>query len=187
LTEVETSNRIILDAETGTAGIRQLYVELIHLGPYRVLIVCTGNICRSPMAEGLLKAGLSPRLMEKVTVASAGTHAVHGNLPSAFAVQALQAWGVDIAAHRARMLTKPMVKQSDLVLAMEKAHLTYIRFMPLFKMKKIRRISEFDETRAPYDIPDPIGGDLGMYRSTAQLLKICVKGVCAYLENSLET
>ncbi|MEJ2097120.1 MAG: hypothetical protein P8Y38_08285 [Deltaproteobacteria bacterium] len=130
---METSNRIILDAETGTAGIRQLYVELIHLGPY------------------------------------------------------LQAWGVDIAAHRARMLTKPMVKQSDLVLAMEKAHLTYIRFMPLFKMKKIRRISEFDETRAPYDIPDPIGGDLGMYRSTAQLLKICVKGVCAYLENSLET
>jgi protein-tyrosine phosphatase len=139
------------------------------------------------MAEGLLRAGLSPRLMERVTVASAGTHAIHGNLPSALAVQALQAWGVDIAGHRARTLTKPMVKQSNLVLTMEKAHLTHIRFMPFLKMKKIRRISEFDETRAPCDIPDPIDGDLEMYRSTAQLLKSCVKGVCAYLENSLET
>ena len=139
------------------------------------------------MAEGLLKSMLSRPLMEHVEVTSAGTHAIHGNLPSPFAVQTLLAWGVDIAGHRARMLTKPMAKRTDLILVMEKAHRTFIRFMPFFGMKRVRRISEFDKTQAPCDIPDPIGGDIEMYRAVAQLLKICVKGVSAYLEESLET
>jgi len=158
-----------------------------NLSPYHILVVCTGNICRSPMAEGMMKAMLPQKLAKHgINVYSAGTHAIHGNQPSAFAVQVMQTCGIDIGGHRARMLTKAMVKEADLILVMEKAHMTYIRFMPFFGMQKVRLISEFDKERDPYDLPDPIGGNFEMYRASALLLKTCVKGVRAYLENTID-
>ena len=137
------------------------------------------------MAEGLINHMLSDAMRVRISVSSAGTHAIHGNQASDFAVQVMQATGIDIAGHRARMLSKPMLKQADLVLVMEKNHLHYIRFMPFFSMKKVHRISEFDENSEPYDFPDPIGGDIEQYRSTALLLKTCLKGVYEYLEKTI--
>ena len=153
---------------------------------YHILIVCTGNICRSPMAEGLIKDMLSKAMQARISVSSAGTHAIHGNHASDFAVQVMQTCGVDIAGHRARMLSKTMLKQANLVLAMEKNHLNYIRLMSFLSMKKVHRISEFDKTSEPYDLPDPIGGDMDQYRASAILLKTCLKGVYAYLEETLQ-
>ena len=153
---------------------------------YHILIVCTGNICRSPMAEGLIKDMLSKAMQARISVSSAGTHAIHGNQASDFAVEVMQDYGVDIAGHRARVLSKPMLKQADLVLVMEKNHLNYIRFMSFFSMKKVCRISEFDKNAEPYDLPDPIGGDIEQYRATALLLKTCLKGVYEYLEETLQ-
>jgi protein-tyrosine-phosphatase len=156
-----------------------------ELAPYEILVVCTGNICRSPMAEGLIKDMLPKAVQAQISVSSAGTHAIHGNQASDFAVQVMQSHGVDIAGHRARMLSKPMLKNADLILVMETNHLKYIRFMSFFGMKKAHRISEFDKNCEPYDLPDPIGGDIEQYRATALLLKTCVKGVSEYLEETL--
>ena len=139
------------------------------------------------MAEGLIK-GMLPKVVQvRISVSSAGTHAIHGNQASDFAVQVMQTYGVDITGHRARMLNKRMLKNADLILVMEKNHLKYIRFMSFFMPKKVHLISEFDKSCEPYDLPDPIGGDIEQYRGTALLLKTCVKGVNEYLEETLQT
>ena len=139
------------------------------------------------MAEGLIKAMLPKAMQARISVSSAGTHAIHGNQASDFAIQVMQTYGIDIASHRARMLSKSMLKTADLILVMETIHLKYIRFMTFFGMKKVHRISEFDKNREPYDLPDPIGGDIEQYRATVLLLKTCAKGVNEYLEETLQT
>mgnify|MGYP005850537957 CR=1 FL=1 len=90
-----------------------------------VLFVCTGNICRSPMAESLFRSRLArdyPHL-DFVESVSAGTSAVEGN-PATFAsVQAMDLWGIDLSDHRASVLTPRKLRDADLVLAMAREHL----------------------------------------------------------------
>jgi protein-tyrosine phosphatase len=138
------------------------------------------------MAEGLIKAMLPKTLQARISVSSAGTHAIHGNQASDLAVRVMQGYGVDITGHRARMLDKSMLKHADLILVMEQLHLKVIRFMSFFGMKKVYRISEFDKNQDPYDLPDPMGGDIEQYRATALFLKTCAKGVVEYLEETLQ-
>ena len=87
-----------------------------------VLVVCTGNICRSPIAEGMLRDALSARFGEDApTVSSAGTLGVEGSPATPEAVTAAGERGVDIAAHRARRLAQVPV-DADLVIAMAEEH-----------------------------------------------------------------
>lgn len=90
--------------------------------PFRVLHVCTGNLCRSPMAELLLRAGLQARDVTGVEVTSAGTHGLTGCPADPDALLALQARGVDGSAFRARELAAPDVQQADLILAATREH-----------------------------------------------------------------
>ncbi|KGM08997.1 arsenate reductase/protein-tyrosine-phosphatase family protein [Cellulomonas bogoriensis] len=88
--------------------------------PARVLVVCTGNICRSPAGERLLRAHLAPD--GGIEVTSAGTHAMVGS-PVADPMAALLVGdGVDVTGFSARQLTAPMVKDADLVITMTRAH-----------------------------------------------------------------
>lgn len=89
----------------------------------RILTVCVGNICRSPTAEILLRAHLpSPPYQ----VSSAGVGALVGKGVESTAARMLEANGFDPSGHVARMLTREMLHESDLVLAMEKPHLQHI-------------------------------------------------------------
>jgi protein-tyrosine phosphatase len=88
-----------------------------------ILVVCSGNICRSPVAEGLLRRALERRLgVEAVTVSSAGTIAVDGGAASEGSVIAARERGVDIDPHRARLLTARLIGESDLCLCMAGEH-----------------------------------------------------------------
>lgn len=167
---------------------------------FNILVVCTGNICRSPMAEGLLRDKLPENFQEKVAIASAGTDALHGNWATGFAVRIMQEYGVDISSHRARLLSRQMILEANLILAMEQYHLKIIRSLKRKASAKSFLISTFDTTRtsfdttrtsldtshAPYDIPDPIGGDLTLYRESARLIHDCLAGVYTYLEEQNE-
>ncbi|QCT20089.1 low molecular weight phosphotyrosine protein phosphatase [Jejubacter calystegiae] len=88
-----------------------------------ILVVCTGNICRSPAAAGLLAAQLEGN------VASAGIHALSGHRADARAMRLAERRGVSLYGHQARQLTRQMCRHSDLILAMERGHIGYIANM----------------------------------------------------------
>ena len=89
---------------------------------FRVLHVCTGNICRSPMAEHLLRAGLAARGVEGVEVSSAGTHGLVGEPVQQHAAAVLTERGIDHSAFAARRLDADLVAGADLVLGASREH-----------------------------------------------------------------
>ncbi|MBU0755681.1 MAG: low molecular weight phosphotyrosine protein phosphatase [Planctomycetes bacterium] len=150
---------------------------------YRILCVCTGNICRSPMAEGFIAHMASAHGLDHVHVTSAGTHAPEGSPASTHAVKALADKGVDIRDHRAAFLDHNAVHEADLVLVMEPDHL--VRILSLWPEEaggKVKLMMEFHEKRPCRDgVPDPIGADPDYYRSVASLIEDCCRGVIAHL------
>jgi protein-tyrosine-phosphatase len=94
-----------------------------------ILFVCTGNICRSPMAEALLRQKLRdgyPRLAPCVRVSSAGISAIEGTSATNSAIQAMDLWGIDLEPHAASSLSPGRLRDADLILAMAREHLLVI-------------------------------------------------------------
>lgn len=112
----------------------------------RVLVVCVGNICRSPMAEGLLKT-----LLPDAQILSAGLAALVGHGADPIAVSIMGDAGVDITAHRARMLTDAMAREADLILVMDEQQKQEIARQYPYTRGKVFRLAE----AAKKDIPDP--------------------------------
>ena len=116
----------------------------------RILIVCVGNICRSPTAEYLLRQRLGDAHASEVS--SAGLSAMTGYPMDATALQLLREHGVDGARHRARQLNTALLRQSSLILAMEKSHVAEIGRMAPEASGKVFMLSRWD---GGSDIPDP--------------------------------
>jgi protein-tyrosine phosphatase len=124
-----------------------------------ILVVCTGNVCRSPMAEGFLRKALADTLGDPgVAVSSAGTAGWEGSQAMAEAVAAAAELGVDIAGHRARRLRSGMAETADLVLCMAgEHHDAIVRATPsaagrTFTLKELVRLLE----RLPEGDPDRV-------------------------------
>lgn len=144
-------------------------------------MVCTGNICRSPMAEGLLLRLLPESLKPLVSVRSAGTYGLHGNRAEPYAVRAAAAHGADISGHRARTLDNAMVKSADLVLAMENHHLDKINGLFFFRCKYARLLGSFAPQRENPEIEDPYGSPLAAYEACAAELVSCMPGIIDHI------
>ena len=127
----------------------------------RILVVCEGNICRSPMAEGLLKAALPG-----VGVRSAGLGALVGMPAEDTAVRLMDARGVDIAPHRAVQITGDMCRQSELVLVMSAEQRRRLEQLYPLARGKVFRIGEFDKR----DVPDPYRQPEAAFREALQLI-----------------
>jgi protein-tyrosine phosphatase len=161
--------------------------------PYRVCLVCLGNICRSPMAETVLRAGLATAGLDRaVVVDSAGTGDWHvGDAMDAGARAALASRGFDGSAHRARQFQPSWLARRDLVLAMDARNLADLRRMARDSSSQgDDRIRLFGEvgglTEAGGDIPDPWGGGADEFGHVLDLLGTAAPVIAARLARLLE-
>lgn len=138
-----------------------------------VLFVCTGNICRSPLAESLLERALKDRGLE-VEVTSAGTGAWDGAPASEGAYLVGLERGLDLSGHRARLLTRELVDEADLILTMARHHRA--RVDELGGEGKVFVLGEY-AGKGDDEVSDPFGGDLTVYRDTAQELEALAEAV----------
>jgi len=135
-----------------------------------VLFVCTGNVCRSPMAAGLFYDKLVREGADGgVRIRSAGVWALHGFPASAYARQVMNERDLDISAHRGHNLTQADIDEADLILVMTKRHAEIIASDFKQSAGKVHLLSEM--AGEPYDIHDPYGGSLSEYRQTASELE----------------
>jgi protein-tyrosine phosphatase len=135
-----------------------------------VIFVCTGNVCRSPMAAGLFFEKLVRQGMAgDVGVRSAGIWALEGRPASAYALQVMSEHDLDISAHRGQDLTQTDVDEADLVLVMTQRHADVIDRDLKGTEGKVRLLSEM--AGPAYDVLDPYGGSLADYRRTANELR----------------
>src|SRR5712672_4721391 len=128
-----------------------------------ILFVCTGNVCRSPMAEGIFRQAVQGR--GNYRVLSAGLGAMEGQPPSPYAVQAVRELGIDISSQRSRMLTPELVHQADFIFGMTHSHIDTVILLYPQAAEKTFLLREFDETLDFFekDISDPIGGSYDVY------------------------
>jgi glycine hydroxymethyltransferase len=149
-----------------------------------VLFVCTGNICRSPIAEGLFRRLLGNR--KDIEVASAGVHAVRGQPPSLYAVEVCEVEGVDIRDLRSQPLTSALVERATHIFAMTGAHLETIQMLFPHGAEKSFLLREFEEpnTTVWRDVPDPIGLGRDVYEDCARTIKNALPSVLGFVEQS---
>ncbi len=146
----------------------------------RVLFICTGNICRSPMAEGYLRAMVE---QGKVEVGSAGLGAGDGLPPSRNSVLVMREEGIDISSIRSRYFTAEMASEATHIFGMSSHHVTTIRdYFPEAK-KKTFTLREWVSAGLDVDVPDPIGGSQDEYRFARNLIKEAIPSVLQFILN----
>lgn len=135
--------------------------------PYRVLYLCSGNTCRSPMAEGVLRKlveemGKSAPPIESL---SAGTLGLSGTEAALYSIDVCAEHGIDIRSHRSQPVTKELLDRVDLIMALAVDHLHYVLDVgiPEEKVYLVRAFPEQEGDLAELSIPDPIGGPREAY------------------------
>lgn len=142
----------------------------------RVLLVCTGNICRSPLAAALLTKALKDRDLSDMEVSSAGTGAWDGAPASEGAYLVALERGLDLSSHRARLLTRELVDESHLILTMARHHRA--RVDELGGDGRVFVLGEFaGRSGDDAEVSDPFGGDLEVYRETCAELEALISAV----------
>jgi protein-tyrosine-phosphatase len=144
-----------------------------------LIFVCTGNTCRSPMAEGLLKH-LLPEECEW-DVSSAGVCAANGWPASGHAVEALREKGIDIAGLTSTTLTPDLIKEADLLVTMTNGHRQAILEVAPESRGKVFLLKSFGVAQCAADIADPVGGSLDDYRRIRDEIDAALPDLILYM------
>jgi len=135
----------------------------------RILFICTGNICRSPMAEVLLRNRLEKEGLIGWEVKSAGTWTVDGASASRYAIQLMAERGLDLGSHHSQGVNRRMLEQADLVLVMTQGHAEALRLEFPDQSEKVYLLSEMRNGHR-FDIDDPYGGSQAEYQACVNIL-----------------
>ncbi|MBI3321415.1 MAG: low molecular weight protein arginine phosphatase [Candidatus Omnitrophica bacterium] len=137
------------------------------MGAKRIVFVCTGNSCRSVMAQSLLRHLLSRAGIGTISVESAGAFAIEGMSPTRETQRVLQDIGLDCSGHRARSLTPELIQQAELILVMEPFHRDEVLRRFPSAHGKVHLLKMYGRPPSDIDsragIPDPIGKPLEVY------------------------
>jgi protein-tyrosine phosphatase len=146
----------------------------------KVLFVCMGNICRSPMAEGMFRKAIEAAGLDRHVVAdSAGTHAYHvGSAPDPRAQQAVQRRGADIAQLRGRKVADADFEDFDYILVMDGDNYSQlIQRAPSHHHGKIRRLLSFSRKYPNLDVVDPYYGGAQGFEENLDMIEDAVQGL----------
>ena len=141
-----------------------------------ILFVCTGNSCRSIMAEGLMKAALKKLGKEEIRVSSAGVSALDGFNPTRETIEVMKCEGVDVSDFKSRAITDEIIRGSDLILVMAARHMSDIIMRVPEAAAKTHLLKQYGKCDNSYirlgmDIADPMGKPVETYEKTLGEIK----------------
>jgi len=154
---------------------------------HRILFVCHGNICRSPLAEGAMRHLIAEEdRLDSFLLASAGVSSEHdGEAPDFRAVKAAKAQGIEIGHLRARKVTADDFKRFDLLLAMDAANRDALLAMaPASAQQKIHLLLDFSPWIGETDVPDPYYGPAEGFDDVLDLIGLAVRGLLETLDQA---
>lgn len=143
----------------------------------KILFICTGNSCRSPMAKAYFEKRLKELGRKDVEVSCAGTaYFLTGGQATDYAKEVMKEEGVDISGHQSRAITDADLENSDVIFVMENRQRLYLiakspkAANKIYLLKEFKKIGDLEISREP-DIPDPIGQDLDFYKKVFSIIK----------------
>lgn len=143
------------------------------------LFVCTGNTCRSPLAEGLLKHALIDR--PDIMVKSAGVAAGNGQGANPQTLSILDEVGIDLSSHRSQSANNRLLANADWIVAMTNDHLDILVSMFPKAADHARLLCDFIPGQEGQDVPDPIGMGRQAYLQTRDVIVAAIPGILAHI------
>jgi protein-tyrosine-phosphatase len=140
----------------------------------KLLFVCSGNTCRSPLAEGIAKKIFPETLLKEVEISSAGSSALDGLPASSLAVQVAGTHSIDLTEHKATLLNKALVNNADLIITMGSTHRNTVGVIEPSALDYTFILTDFCDDESG-DIPDPIGQGVGEYDKTSLIFEKCLR------------